>query len=59
MNPQTQLLDIAVVAGEASGDLLAAVLLQGLQEQSALTDKLHLHGIGGPAMAKQNFVIDE
>ena len=59
MNPQTQLLDIAVVAGEASGDLLAAVLLQGLQEQSALTDKLHLHGIGGPAMAKQNFVIEE
>lgn len=43
---------IALVAGEASGDLLAAALLGGLR---ARWPALVAHGIGGPKMAAQGF----
>jgi lipid-A-disaccharide synthase len=43
---------IALVAGEASGDLLAGLLLQGLR---ARWPHLQAQGIGGPNMAKQGF----
>lgn len=43
---------LAMVAGEASGDLLAGLLLAGLKcRWPALT----AHGIGGPAMSAQGF----
>ncbi|MCL4184588.1 MAG: lipid-A-disaccharide synthase, partial [Burkholderiaceae bacterium] len=41
-----------MVAGEASGDLLAASLLEGL---AARADGLQAAGIGGPAMARHGF----
>lgn len=41
-----------MVAGEASGDLLAGLLLQGLR---AHWPTLHARGIGGPRMAQQGF----
>lgn len=43
---------IAMVAGEASGDLLAGLLLAGVHQRwpGAIA-----HGIGGPHMAKQGF----
>ena len=44
---------IALVAGETSGDLLGAHLLSALRPQ--LPDTL-MHGIGGPQMAKYDFV---
>jgi lipid-A-disaccharide synthase len=40
------------VAGEASGDLLASLILQGMK---ARWPELNAHGIGGPQMAKQGF----
>ena len=43
---------IAMVAGEASGDVLAALLLEGLR---ARWPRLTAHGIGGPMMAAQGF----
>jgi lipid-A-disaccharide synthase len=46
---------IALVAGEPSGDLLAARLLSGLRPQ--LPQAL-LHGIGGKRMAEYGFVSD-
>ena len=46
---------IAMVAGEASGDLLAARLLSGLRPQ--LPDA-RMHGIGGARMAEYGFVSD-
>lgn len=48
-------LPIAMVAGEASGDLLAGLLLQGLEQ--ALPE-LQAFGIGGPNMAQHGFRID-
>jgi lipid-A-disaccharide synthase len=45
-------LNLAMVAGEASGDLLASLLLQGLKQHWGA---IHAHGIGGPQMAKQGF----
>ena len=48
-------LKLAMVAGEASGDLLAARMLAGLRER--LPDA-YLHGIGGKAMARYGFVSD-
>ncbi len=48
-------LTLAMVAGEASGDLLAARLLSGLRPM--LPDAL-IHGIGGRAMAEHGFVSD-
>ncbi|MET3131894.1 lipid-A-disaccharide synthase [Oxalobacteraceae bacterium GrIS 1.11] len=46
---------IAVVAGEVSGDLLAARLLGGLR---AHLPQARMHGIGGPNMARHGFVSD-
>jgi lipid-A-disaccharide synthase len=43
---------IAMVAGEASGDLLAGLLLDGLQ---ARWPELQAKGIGGPQMARRGF----
>ena len=43
---------IAMVAGEASGDLLASLLLDGLQ---ALWPDVRAQGIGGPHMAQRGF----
>ncbi len=48
-------LTLAMVAGETSGDLLAARLLSGLRPR--LPDA-HLHGIGGKSMAAYGFVSD-
>jgi len=45
-------LTLGMVAGEASGDLLAASLLEGLATR---TGALHAAGIGGPAMARHGF----
>ena len=44
---------LAMVAGEASGDLLAASLLGGLRRR---WPALQAAGIGGPRMAEQGFV---
>ncbi len=44
---------VAMVAGEASGDLLAGLLLDGLQ---ARWPGLYASGIGGPNMARRGFV---
>ena len=46
---------VAMVAGEPSGDILAARMLSGLR--SMLPDA-HLHGIGGSAMAEHGFIAD-
>lgn len=43
---------IAMVAGEPSGDLLASRIIQGIQTQSAQTQFV---GIGGPQMIRQGF----
>lgn len=44
-----------MVAGETSGDMLAARLLTGLRPR--LPDSL-MHGIGGPRMAESDFISD-
>ncbi len=49
-------LTIAMIAGEASGDVLAARLLSGLRPM--LPDGVAMHGIGGRAMAEYGFVSD-
>jgi lipid-A-disaccharide synthase len=46
-------LSIAMVAGEVSGDLLAARLLSGLRPQ---LPEAHMHGIGGPNMQRYGFI---
>ena len=43
---------LAMVAGEASGDLLAGLLLGGLKQR---WPALQAYGIGGPRMAEQGF----
>ena len=48
-------LQLAVVAAEASGDVLAASVLRGLGERCAPTGTLKAAGIGGPAMAAAGF----
>ena len=48
-------LKLAMVAGETSGDLLAARLLSGLRP---MLPDAHIHGIGGKAMAEYGFVSD-
>ena len=45
-------MQLAMVAGEASGDLLAGLLLKGLRQR---WPALQMHGIGGPRMAEQGF----
>ncbi len=53
MHGQTpEALSVAMVAGEASGDLLAGLLLQGLRQR---WPQLQAAGIGGPQMAQQGF----
>lgn len=49
--PTTQRLDIAMVAGETSGDLLSSHVIAQLQQNAPL----NLGGIGGQAMAKHGF----
>lgn len=46
---------ISLVAGETSGDMLAARLLSGLRPQMP---DAHMHGIGGPKMAEFGFISD-
>ena len=46
---------LALVAGEPSGDLLAARLLAGLRPH---LPQAYMHGIGGPHMARHGFVSD-
>ena len=46
------LLRVAMVAGEASGDLLSGLLLDGLQQR---WPQLQAVGIGGPAMQERGF----
>ncbi len=46
---------VALVAGEVSGDMLAARLLAGLRPQ---LPRARFHGIGGARMAEQGFVSD-
>ena len=48
-------LTIALVAGEPSGDLLAARMLSGLR---LLRPQVRLHGIGGERMAEYGFTSD-
>lgn len=43
---------LALVAGEASGDLLASLLLRGVRQR---WPEVQLAGIGGPRMAEQGF----
>ncbi len=50
MNPQAP--HFAMAAGEASGDLLAGLLLGGMK---ARWPELRAHGIGGPKMAEHGF----
>jgi lipid-A-disaccharide synthase len=45
-------ISVALVAGEPSGDVLAARLLSGLRPQLPAA---RFHGIGGPAMMEQGF----
>ena len=45
-------MQIGMVAGEASGDLLAGLLMGGLK---ARWPQLRAFGIGGPKMAEQGF----
>jgi lipid-A-disaccharide synthase len=45
-------LRVAMVAGEASGDLLGSLLLQGLQQQ---WPQVQAFGIGGPQLARIGF----
>ncbi|MEY4345393.1 MAG: hypothetical protein RL032_1225 [Pseudomonadota bacterium] len=45
-------LTVAMVAGEASGDLLAGLLLGGMQKR---WPQLESHGIGGPQMERHGF----
>jgi lipid-A-disaccharide synthase len=47
-----QPLSFSLVAGEASGDLLAGLLLSGLRQR---WPELTSHGIGGPHMQRQGF----
>jgi lipid-A-disaccharide synthase len=48
----TQALSFSLVAGEASGDLLASLLLSGMRQR---WPEMHSHGIGGPHMQAQGF----
>ena len=48
-------ISLAMVAGEASGDLLAGRLLSGLRP---MLTEARIHGVGGPAMAEHGFVSD-
>ena len=50
--------NLGMVAGEASGDMLAASVLEALQARRGAgtgEDRLQMAGIGGPAMASRGF----
>ena len=47
-----QALSCSLVAGEASGDLLASLMLQGMRQR---WPQLRANGIGGPRMQEQGF----
>ena len=51
--PQGEVLQLAMVAGEASGDLLASLLLQGARQR---WPQLQARGIGGAHMQAQGFI---
>ena len=51
-HPPVALSSLAIVAGEASGDILAALLLQALHQR---WPGVPAFGIGGPDMAQQGF----
>ena len=53
LSPRSSL-DMAMVAGEASSDLLASLLLQGVRQHWPQT-AIHAHGIGGSHMQAQGF----
>jgi lipid-A-disaccharide synthase len=46
---------LGMVAGETSGDLLAAAVLDGLQRQLGEREALRAAGVGGPAMVARGF----
>jgi len=46
---------LGMVAGETSGDLLAAAVLGGLQQQLGGPEALQAGGVGGPAMVARGF----
>lgn len=50
--PVSESLRVALVAGEASGDMLGAMLLRGLRQR---WPQLRSYGIGGAAMQEQGF----
>ena len=52
MSPAARPTTMAMVAGEASGDLLASLMMQGIQARWAATDFV---GIGGPLMHQRGF----
>jgi lipid-A-disaccharide synthase len=51
-DPVSQALKVALVAGEASGDLLAGLLLEAMSERWPL---MTATGIGGPQMVRRGF----
>jgi lipid-A-disaccharide synthase len=51
----TAAVSLALVAGEVSGDMLAARLMAGLKPH---LPGVHFHGIGGPRMLEQGLVSD-
>ena len=52
VSPAEKKARVGMVAGEASGDLLASLLLTGLRQR---WPGVRAHGIGGPKMAAQGF----
>ncbi|WP_205880047.1 lipid-A-disaccharide synthase [Lampropedia aestuarii] len=52
LSPSTRSLHMGMVAGEASGDLLASLLLQGLAQQNVAVKAF---GIGGERMQQEGF----
>ncbi len=51
MSPEKKALKIYVIAGEASGDILASALMRALKERSG--GAVEFYGIGGPLMQAQ------
>lgn len=53
-SPQQRPLDVFLVAGEISGDLLGAALMRKLRERAP--GEVRFRGVGGPAMAEHGLV---